>query len=209
MEFFVTDNQLLKQATLEVPIKDGYFDGHFVDYYIRHFDNDGFQLNRLEQGYYEAQGIETPECLGVRAAQYDWFSLINPGNFIIDHSLVITRCAYVGRAREQLEQMSQLYPYLKKYLLLKPKWGFDFALEYAGDDYLEVMHIEQDFDSYQEAVDRKGQFEELVLHEDWELFVKELIKHKSLWEPLQGMERNDWKARFWGFNKAERTLKAF
>jgi hypothetical protein len=205
MEFFVTDNSLREQATLEVPIIDGYF----TDYYFRHFDNDGFQLNRLEQLYYEAQGIDIPECLGVRAAQYNWFDVIEPGKFIIDHSLLITRCAYVGRAREQLERMSRVYPYLKKYLLLKPKWGFDFALEYAGDEYLEVLHIEQDFDSYREALERKKHFEELVFYEDWEMFAAELVKHKAFWEPLQGMERNDWKARFWGFDKAERTLKAF
>jgi len=205
MEFFITDNNFIKSATIEVPIDDGYF----TDCNYRHFDNDGFQLNRLEQQYYKAQGIDIPECLGVRAAQYDWFSLIEPGKFIIDHSMVITRCAYVGRAREQLERMSRVYPYLRKYLLLKPKWGFDFALEYAGNEYLEVMHIEQDFDSYEEAVDRKAQFEQMVCNEDWKLFVTELLKRKVLWEPLQGMARNDWKARFWGFNKAERTLKAF
>ena len=205
MEFFVTDNRLLEQASIEVPIDDGYF----TDYYFRHFDNDGFQLNRLEQLYYEAQGIDTPECLGVRAAQYNWFDIIEPGKFIIDHSLLITRCTYVGRAREQLERMSRVYPYLKKYLLLKPKWGLDFALEYADDEYIEVLHIEQDFDSYREALERKAYFEELVFYEDWEMFVAELVKHKAFWEPLQGMERNDWKARFWGFDKAERTLKAF
>jgi hypothetical protein len=205
MEFFVTDNRLLEQASIEIPIDNGYF----TDYNFRHFDNDGFQLSRLEQLYYQAQGIDTPECLGVRAAQYDWFGLIAPGKFIIDHSLLITRCAYVGRAREQLERMSRVYPYLKKYLLLKPKWGLDFALEYADDEYLEVLHIEQDFDSYREAVLQKEFFEERVFYEDWHLFVKELVARKSMWEPLQGMSRNDWKARFWGFGKAERTLKAF
>lgn len=205
MEFFVTDNHFLKQAEIEIPIDDGYF----TDYNFRHFDNDGFQLNRLEQQYYVAQGIDIPECLGVRAAQYDWFSIIEPGPFIIDHSLLITRCTYVGRAREQLERMSRVYPYLKKYLLLKPKWGLDFALEYSGEEYVEVLHIEQDFDSYREALERKEYFEELVFRADWDLFVREIIKHKPFWEPLQGMERNDWKAQFWGFDKAERTLKAF
>ncbi len=205
MEFFITDNHFLKQAEIEVPIDDGYF----TELNLRHFDNDGFQLNRLEQLYYQAQGIDTPECLGVRAAHYDWFSVIEPGPFIIDHSLLITRCAYVGRAREQLERMSATYPYLKKYLLLKPKWGFDFALEYAGEEYVEVLHIERDFDSYREAVLQKELFEKRVLGERWNLFVKELLVRKPIWEPLQGMARNDWKARFWGFDKAERTLKAF
>jgi hypothetical protein len=205
MEVLVTDNQFLKQAEIEVPIDDGYF----TEYNFRHFDNDGFQLNRLEQLYYEAQGIDTPECLGVRAAHYNWFSIIEPGPFIIDHSLLITRCTYVGRAREQLERMSKLFPYLQKYLLLKSKWGFDFALEYAGEEYIEVLHIEQDFDSYREAMLQKELFEERVFSEHWHLFVKELLSRKSIWEPLQGMARNDWKARFWGFDKAERTLKAF
>lgn len=205
MDFFVTDYILAKDATLKKPVDDGLINEHNY----RHFDNDGFQLNRLEQEYYNANGIYITECLGVQAAHYPWITAINTGNFIIDHSLIMTRYSYSDEAREQLEKASYDYPYLKKYLLLKPKWGFDFALEYAGENYLEVMHIEQDFDSYHEAVNCKARFEQLVIQEDWTHFVSELEKRRAIWEPLQGMARNDWKARFWGFDKAERTLKAF
>jgi hypothetical protein len=205
MDFFVTDYILAKDATLKKPVIDGLIN----EYNYRHFDNDGFQLNRLEQEYYNANGIYVTECLGVQAAHYPWITAINTGNFIIDHSLIMSRYSYSDEAREQLEKASYKYPYLKKYLLLKPKWGFDFALEYAGENYLEVMHIEQDFDSYHEAVNCKVKFEQLVIQEDWAHFVSELEKRRAIWEPLQGMARNDWKARFWGFDKAERTLKAF
>lgn len=205
MKLKTTPNKLIENAQITCPVDDRLFS--FPN--IRHFDNDGFQLNRLEQAYYQAQGIAIPECLGVHAAQHDWFELDDP-NFILDHSILITRFCYRGAAEAQLRGWSGQFAQLKKFLMLRPKWGVDFALEYSnGDDYIEVLHIEQDFDSYQGAELAREKLETQLINTDWADFVKSLLALRSKWEPLQGMARNDWKAQYWGLDKAEHTLKAF
>jgi hypothetical protein len=144
---------------------------------------------------------------GVWGYQDVWMSG-GDDRFMIDHSMIITRCGYAGEALDQLHKYSKTFPYLKKYLKLQPKWGIDFALEYIeGDDFFEVLHIEMDYASIVEAEDAKAHFEERILATDWEHFTKYLIEHREEWSPLQGMDRNDWKARAWGLGKAEYLLK--
>jgi len=200
-----TSNDFVSPAVITTPIRDDYFS----QYNIQHFDNDGFQLNRLEQMYYTAHGIRIEECLGVYGAHYQWASINNP-SYILDHSMILTRCTYAGQALEQLTEHSKQYPYLRKYLTMKPKWGLDFALEYFDEDsYIEVIHIEQDYDTYEKAQQAKTQFERRILSTNWTSFTRDIIKKRAEWEQLQGMARNDWKAREWGLSKAETTLKAF
>ena len=200
-----TSNHFVVPAIITTPI----LDDCFSQYNIQHFDNDGFQLNRIEQLYYTANGIRIEECLGVQAAHYTWATTTHP-NYILDHSMILTRCCYAGQALEQLKEHSIKFPYLRKYLSVKPKWGLDFALEYFNDDdYVEVIHIEQDYDSVDKAQQAKQEFENKILSTNWEKFTQQIIKKRTEWEQLQGMARNDWKAQEWGLIKAETTLKAF
>jgi hypothetical protein len=176
---------------------------------IKHFDNDGFQLNRLEQIYYRAADIATPECLGVHSAQQTWLELAGEFEFVLDHSFIVARYAYTDSARDQLERMSAQFPQLKKYLLLQPKWGLDFALEYAGQDYIELLHIERDYSTLEEALEQKCYLELRLLDIDWHKVAQNLLRNRNKWQHLQGMARNDWKAEYLGFGRAEHTLKAF
>ena len=176
---------------------------------MRYFDNDGFQLNKLEQIYYKTDGIKIGECLGVVSAHEPWIEASNEARLIVDHSFIVTRYQYVEAAREQLFKLSDLFTYLRKYTLLRPKWGIDFALEYSGKEYIEVVHIERDYSSYQQAAEAKANLEHFIVKQDWEHIAQQLIKCQSEWLPLQGMARNDWKAQYLGFDRAESTLKAF
>ena len=201
----VTNNEFVDIPVITTPIRDDYFS----QYNIQHFDNDGFQLNRIEQLYYNAHGIHTQECLGVMAAQQDWFTLSN-SNFILDHSLVITRCKYAGAALEQLTEHSKTFPYLIKYLNIEPKWGLDFALEYYDKQgYLEVLHIEKDFSNLKIAQSHKQLLEQSLEKTNWAHFVTELRENTQYWKHLPGMKQNDYKAQLWGQSQAEETLKVF
>lgn len=204
--FEISTNELIEKAHIYWPVNDD----ELIEHNYKHFDNDGFQLNLLEQSYYRAESIKICECLGVWATQYPWIELPEQNNFILDHSFVVTRCDYRSAARGQLERFAQSHPYLRKYLLLKPKWGIDFALEYhTKDDYIEVLHIEQDYNTYEQAMEAKTALEQRILSTDWIDFTTELFTRRNEWIHLQGMARNDWKARYWGLDRAEHTLKAF
>jgi hypothetical protein len=174
---------------------------------IRFFDNDGFQLNKLEQEYYKANGIELGYVNNYWGARYDWIVIDSP-KFIIDHSMLATRCKYEGEALAQIERHMADHPYLKKFTKIRPKWGIDFALEHIdGDDFMEVIHLEYDFARLDIALETKAAYQQKILQTDWNHFAQQLIRHKDEWIFLEGMDRNDWKAKFWGVTKAESILK--
>lgn len=202
----VTCCNLYQHAVIEKALGEEHFQPKAFPY----FDLDGFQLNPLEREYYVANDVPITETLGVWAAQYPWIILKSQPNFIMDHSFVVTRCGYNGQAREQILKHSANYPQLRKMLMLKSKWGLDFALEYYNDqEYIELLHFEVDYGSYREAQDRKHQLEQRLLNTDWHDFAQQLLVLKDSWIGLEGMARNDWKARYWGLDQAEHTLKAF
>ena len=201
--FSLSSHTFPQHAVVEYAIDDKFF----VWDNIRYFDNDGFQLSLLEQEFYKNNGMWLKYINGVWGYQDVWLTG-GDNRFMIDHSMIITRCGYTGEALDQLYKYSEKFPYLKKYTKLQPKWGLDFALEYTdGEDFLEVLHIEMDYSSRSEAEDAKKHFEDRLLATDWEAFTKYLIEHRDEWAPLQGMDRNDWKARQWGLTKAECLLK--
>lgn len=182
---------------------------HFTERNISCFDNDGFELSLLEQLFYEANNYPLFDFLNHNCFQVKWFDL-DDKRFFLDHSLLLERKDFSDEAKEQLESYSKKYPQLLKYLNLKPKWGIDFALEYYNDvDYYEVLHIEYDYDNYQDAVDAKEKFQTKLLNTDWNDFLSTLIKKKEEWVNLKGFQQNDYKARLWGLPKAEDTLKSF
>lgn len=201
-----TNNNFIESPVITTRIADSLF----TEKNIQYFDNDGFKPNLLEKEYYAAQGIRLEDCLGFHGARYTWCTISDMPNFILDHSMILTRCSYGGDALAQLKHHSKQFPYLKKYLLAKPKWGLDFALEYFDENtYIEVLHIEQDYNTYEKAQQAKAEFEYRILSTDWISFTRNIVNKRIEWEKLQGMARNDWKAREWGLKKAETTLKAF
>lgn len=182
---------------------------NFIDSNIKHFDNDGFELSKLEIEYYKSNGVELNFCLNHCADQKDWF-ISEDKNFIVDHSLLLQRWEFHEYAREQIYDFSKQFPQLNKYLRLKAKWGFDFALEYIDQyDVIEVLHIESDFRVFEQALEARTRAEEKILSTDWQDFVKKLKNKRSEWDGLSVTEQNDWKASYWGLKKAEITYKAF
>ena len=177
--------------------------------YFRYFDNDGFELSYLEQDYYRENGIKLSNILNHACDQKPWI-VGGDTNFKLDHSMLLQRWSFEGTAREQLEFNRKRFPQLNKYLSVVPKWGLDFALEYYNNNHwLEVLHIEMDYRDYDEALEAKDWLQNKLTTTDWPGFVKSLIIHKTEWENLTGMQQNDWKAVYWGLNKAEYTQKAF
>ena len=190
-------------------IKEDIDDNLFSADRIQYFDNDGFELSYLEQEYYIKNNIKLSNILNHSGDQKIWIKS-DSNLFKIDHSMLLQRWEFVNHSRSQIKAHSRTFPQLNKYLMLKSKWGLDFALEYFNEDIaLEVMHIETDSYNYYEILGLKQFYEEKILSTDWNCFVNYLLKNKHCWEGLQGLEQNDWKASQWGIKKAEKIIKAF
>lgn len=174
-----------------------------------YFDKDGFELTEIEQEFYMCNGYTVSNILNHRCFQQPWFRINSDDGFILDHSIVLHRCDFTDAAREQLLQFQQQIPKLTYLMQCKQKWGLDFCLDYFdGKDMYEVIHTETDFFTLEECTAYKENIEKFVLATDWKNAAKRLISKKDEWSSLVGFAQNDWKARFFGFPKAELTHKA-
>lgn len=179
-----------------------------------YYDKDGFELNVAEQKFYRASGypIDYP-CLNHHCFQQPWFEIEPSGTragLIIDHSLILHRCSYGGHARNQLLEWVEKTPKASHLLNCRPKWGFDFALDFCVDNrtIYEVLHIEFDSTNYKEFCNKLINMEQFIRHTDWVDISNKVISKKDEWEHLKGFEQNHWKANYiLGWKKAEYTEK--
>jgi hypothetical protein len=195
---------------LTVPI-----DRHLVETLpLDHFDKDGYEVpTLLERYHYEAQGIKLDNEIQYHIAPVqEWYTDTEKSEryLVLDHCMLLTRYAFADTAREQLESVKQNRPILNKLLGIKPKWGIDFSLDYIDHDIcMEVIHIEQDFDCVEDAVEAKERLETIIENTDWYDGVCALIKRKDEWANLSSDDHSDYKARFFGWERAFDNRKVF
>lgn len=180
---------------------------------FRFYDKDGFELNIAEQKFYQAMNFPIDNlCLNHRCWQEDWFKLERTDlGLILDHSLVLHRCCYIGAAADQLQKLKPTIPTADYLLKTKPKWGFDFALDAVTEDgtVFEVLHVEFDSNDYEYFKTRMIMMEYTIRHTDWVDAAKRIWDERLQWKNLKGFRQNDWKAEFLlGWNKCEYTEKA-
>jgi len=180
---------------------------------FRYYDKDGFELNLAEQKFYAAMKYPIDhEILNHHCWQEPWFELENKtSDLILDHSMFLCRCRYIGEAEQQLRELKTDVPQADMLLRTKQKWGFDFALDAVSDNgtVFEVLHVEYDHCDYDFFKNRMINFEWTVRHTDWTDAAHSVWQHRERWESLQGFEQNHWKSNFLiGWTKAEYTEKS-
>jgi hypothetical protein len=74
---------------------------------------------------------------------------------------------------------------------------------------MEVIHIEQDFDSVEEAYDAKERLEHIINNTDWYEGAMRLYQRKDEWENLSSDDHSDYKAQFFGWERAFDNKKVF
>ena len=180
---------------------------------FRDFDKDGYEISTpIEKLHYQMNGALIGDVQYHDACCQIWYrdGDNSESGLILDHTQILHRWAYAGEAREAIERAARIRPVLNKLLRIKPKWGIDFSIDYVTHEHcFEVFHIEQDALSYTEAQDLKGRAEELIDGADWEGGIEEILNRKSEWENLCSDDQSDWKARFWGWERAFNSKKVY
>jgi hypothetical protein len=181
---------------------------------LRDFDKDGFEIPApLECEYYKANSVELNLEIQYHIAPVKpWYidQEDSEQGLVLDHCMLLERYGFSGDARQQLEDAIEHRPIVQKLLGIKPKWGIDFSLDYVSKDIvMEVIHIEQDFDTIEEANEAKMKLENIIENTDWIDGAKQLIKRKAEWEHLSSDDHSDYKAHFFGWHRAFDTKKVF
>ena len=181
---------------------------------FKDFDKDGYEVpTPLEHLHYEANGVELNREIQYHIAPVqEWYTDVESSEhgLVLDHCMLLTRYAFAGPAREQIVEVSKNRPILQKLLNIKPKYGIDFSLDYVTHDIvMEVIHIEQDFDSLDAAEEAKFKLENIIDNTDWYDGAMRLFNRKNEWETLSSDDHSDYKAQFFGWARAFDNKKVF
>jgi hypothetical protein len=181
---------------------------------FKDFDKDGYEVpTPLEHLHYEANSVELNREIQYHIAPVqEWYQDTEQSEhgLVLDHCMLLTRYAFAGDARQQIEEVSKNRPILQKLLNIKPKWGIDFSLDYVTHDIvMEVIHIEQDFDSIEKAQEAKNRLEHIIDNTDWYDGAMSLYQRKDEWINLSSDDHSDYKAQFFGWERAFDNKKVF
>ena len=181
---------------------------------FKDFDKDGYEVpTPLEQLHYEANNINLNREIQYHVAPVqEWYTDLESSEhgLVLDHCMLLTRYAFAGEAREQLIEVSKNRPILQKLLNIKPKYGIDFSLDYVTHDIvMEVIHIEQDFDNIDAANEAKDRLESIIDNTDWYDGAMRLYQRKDEWINLSSDDHSDYKAQFFGWERAFDNKKVF
>ena len=181
---------------------------------FKDFDKDGYEVpTPLEHLHYEANGVELNRQIQYHIAPVqEWYHDTEQSEhgLVLDHCMLLTRYAFDGKAREQIKEVCANRPILQKLLNIKPKYGIDFSLDYVTHDIvMEVIHIEQDFDNADAANTAKLRLENIINNTDWYDGAMRLYQRRDEWINLSSDDHSDYKAQFFGWERAFDNKKVF
>jgi len=170
------------------------------------FDQNGYDLTKLEQLYAVANGAETTKHRNSEhiTLRKTWFTADDDESGPhINHAYMFERKGYAGDALDQLKSWANYRPQFHKLTAMKPKWGLDFSVDYCDREgnVFELLHWEFDGFDYNEVADKKEKMDAFLLNQDWDERAKTMLERKEEWHGLGFFEQSDWKTRFFGIDK--------
>jgi hypothetical protein len=173
---------------------------------VEFFDQNGYDLTKLEQLYAVANGANTTRHRNSEhiTLRQTWFEDDSPESGPhINHAVMFERKGYSGEALQQLTTWAGYRPQFHKLIAMRPKWGLDFSIDYADRDgnVFELLHWEYDGFEYDEIADKKTMMEEFLINQDWPDRARVMIERKEEWHGLGFFEQSEWKTRFFGIDK--------
>ena len=140
-----------------------------------HVDHEGFDLNEIEQTYYEVNGLEFAkdstwykdggQDSGTTAILQDWVIQTDKTDLIIDHSHFVFKYPITGDANKQIKKYTEQKPELLRILSVNFKCGLDLCIDYINKELNivePVVHIEWDFFNVDDLISASKEVEEKI-----------------------------------------------
>jgi hypothetical protein len=173
---------------------------------VEFFDQNGYDLTKLEQLYAVANGANTTRHRNSEhiTLRQTWFEDDSPESGAhINHAVMFERKGYSGEALQQLTTWAGYRPQFHKLIAMRPKWGLDFSIDYTDREgnVFELLHWEYDGFEHDEIQAKKTKMEEFLLNQDWPDRARVMLTRKEEWHSLGFFEQSEWKTRFFGIDK--------
>jgi hypothetical protein len=189
----------------ENPIPSEFIDYDFVESNkcTRLFDQNGYDLSPIEIEY--AKYNQTPLTIHRNVKHYSiqnsWFT--QPPKlegYVLNHSMILERKGYTGKALVQLQTLAKRNPLLYKVINNTPKWGSDISIDYVdrNGECFEILHHEYDSFDCMQAQKIKYQVEKVIESLNFNVVAKDLIVRKDEWMNLEFFPQSDWKCEYFG-----------
>lgn len=161
-----------------------------------HVDHEGFDLNTIEQAYYNAQGITLTHDptlykdgtgpTGATAIIQPWCvqdlgQIIEEGTLVVDHSHFVYRYPITGPAKDQILKYTKQRPELARMLSAQFKCGLDLCIDAFFVDRVEpIVHIEWDFICYESLVEASKLVQNNIDAIDWSCVIPAIMRYNKL-----------------------------
>ena len=151
---------------------------------VEFFDQNGYDLTKLEQLYAVANGANTTRHRNSEhiTLRQTWFTDDSPESGPhINHAVMFERKGYSGDALQQLQAWASYRPQFHKLTAMRPKWGLDFSIDHADREgnVFELLHWEYDGFDYNEVADKKEIMDEFLQNQDWDERARTMLKRKD------------------------------
>lgn len=169
------------------------------------FDHNGYDLCPLELEY-SKYNSSFPLVMHRNEKHYSlqkpWFTQGEKlSGYVLNHSMILERKGYSGKALEQLLKLAKRNPLIYKVINIQPKWGCDFSLDYVNADkgeVFEILHHEYDGFNVESAETMKKKLEDVIFKTNFEEVSLDLIRRKNEWMNLEFFAQSDWKCKYFG-----------